>query len=184
MEKRIYTAVDADEVEAGTYGYIADSVSCMKNMISRGEFVQCASIIDDTHIGRFKTIKGNIFSLFYPVVSKDNWSAYKHYQDGGVVCSDGKRYSKKDEGAELDWLNARYDIDAGTNQRLMTNKELARWLRNKPDRECKKCINCVVDIWSISGHHDYSEGAEDAPIDNDIYIRENDSPWFVPFVEE
>lgn len=62
--------------------------------------------------------------------------------------------------------------------RLMTNKELARWLREKPDREWKGKDEAFV-------HSDliYRASEEDEPVSDDIYVREGDSPWFVPFTE-
>ena len=63
-------------------------------------------------------------------------------------------------------------------QRRMTNKELSRWLREKPTRECK---------WTFDSHvcsvHTYNEKRESEEVHKDIYIRENDSEWREPFVE-
>lgn len=63
-------------------------------------------------------------------------------------------------------------------KRRMTNKELARWLREKPDRECHG------ECGYATSYHSYKMGREDEEVDNDIYVREGDSPWFVPFAEE
>lgn len=64
-------------------------------------------------------------------------------------------------------------------QRRMTNKELSRWLREKPTREC---------IWTFDGCicsvHTYNEKAANEEVHKDIRIRENDSDWREPLVEE
>ena len=62
-------------------------------------------------------------------------------------------------------------------RRLMTNKELSRWLREKPNREWKDAIFVHADLI-------YRECEEDTEVSNGIYVREGDSPWFVPFAEE
>lgn len=62
--------------------------------------------------------------------------------------------------------------------RRMTNKELARWLREKPTREYKfgstDCVFCFLA---------YQEIDADVEVD-DILIRENDGEWIEPFIEE
>lgn len=63
------------------------------------------------------------------------------------------------------------------SRRLMTNKELSRWLREKPNREWKDTSFVHADLI-------YRECEEDTEVSNDIYVREGDSPWFVPFAEE
>ena len=64
-------------------------------------------------------------------------------------------------------------------QRRMTNKELARWLREKPTREC---------IWTFDGCicsvHTYNEKATNDKVHKDIYIREDDGDWREPLIEE
>ena len=62
--------------------------------------------------------------------------------------------------------------------RRMTNKELARWLREKPTRECK---------WTFDDHvcgvYGYEEKYGDEEIREDIVIREDDGEWREPLVE-
>lgn len=64
-------------------------------------------------------------------------------------------------------------------QRRMTNKELSRWLKEKPTREC---------MWTFDGYiycfHTYTEKSANEKVRKDIRIRENDSDWREPFVEE
>ena len=63
-------------------------------------------------------------------------------------------------------------------QRRMTNKELSRWLREKPTRESK----CSIDNY-VYGVHSYSEECGDEEVREDIVIRENDGEWKEPLVE-
>lgn len=64
------------------------------------------------------------------------------------------------------------------NQRRMTNKELSRWLREKPTRER---------IWTFDGCicsiHNYNEKCESEEVRKGIRIRENDGEWQEPLVE-
>lgn len=65
-------------------------------------------------------------------------------------------------------------------QRRMTNKELSRWLREKPTREFKynRCDdNC------IRSHLYYYESNTDKEVDESVLIREDDSDWREPLVE-
>ena len=64
-------------------------------------------------------------------------------------------------------------------QRRMTNKELSRWLRENPTREYKSCSNNCVFCFLA-----YKEIDADDEVDNIILIRENDSEWREPLVEE
>lgn len=64
--------------------------------------------------------------------------------------------------------------------RRMTNKELSRWLREKPTREYKY-KNGDNYIYS---YYEYKEQYADEEVDDDIIlIREDDSDWREPLVE-
>ena len=67
-------------------------------------------------------------------------------------------------------------------QRRMTNKELARWLREKPTRECTH-RNDSDDrlVYSI---HTYLEICANEEVDDCILIREDNGEWREPLVEE
>ena len=65
-------------------------------------------------------------------------------------------------------------------QRRMTNKELARWLREKPTREYK--YNKIIDC-SVYSYYTYAENYGDEEVRKDVVIRENDSEWREPLVE-
>lgn len=62
-------------------------------------------------------------------------------------------------------------------QRRMTNKELSRWLREKPTRERISFDGCICSI------HNYNEKCESEEVRKGIRIRENDSEWREPLVE-
>ena len=65
------------------------------------------------------------------------------------------------------------------NPGRMTNKELARWLREKPTRECK----CTFDD-TICSVHTYNEKVENEEVHKDVRIREDDGEWKEPLAEE
>ena len=62
--------------------------------------------------------------------------------------------------------------------RRMTNKELSRWLREKPAREYKYLTSDY-----ICNTFDYREYKQDEEVDVDMRIREDDSEWREPLVE-
>ena len=59
--------------------------------------------------------------------------------------------------------------------RRMTNKELARWIREKPTREWK-----YKDGTSVYGYYVYEEKCENEEVLNNILIREDDGEWREP----
>ena len=63
-------------------------------------------------------------------------------------------------------------------QRRMTNKELSRWLREKPTRECK-----YLNSDYIFSTFDYREYKQDEEVSVDMRIREDDGEWREPLVE-
>lgn len=63
-------------------------------------------------------------------------------------------------------------------QRRMTNKELARWLKEKPTREYK-----YVNDNYIFSYYEYKESCGDEEVPEDILIREDDGEWREPLVE-
>ena len=64
-------------------------------------------------------------------------------------------------------------------QRRMTNKELSRWLREKPTREYKYLTSDY-----ICSTFDYREYKQDEEVSEDMRIREDDGEWREPLVEE
>ena len=65
-----------------------------------------------------------------------------------------------------------------SSTRRMTNKELSRWLREKPTRECKYLTSDYV-----CSTFDYREYKQDEEVDVDMCIREDGSEWREPLVE-
>ena len=65
-------------------------------------------------------------------------------------------------------------------QRRMTNKELSRWLREKPTREYKRFKS---DDAIISYYHNYIERTANEEIEDSVLIREDDGEWREPLVE-
>lgn len=63
-------------------------------------------------------------------------------------------------------------------QRRMTNKELSRWLREKPTREYK-----FKDSDFVYGEKNYRDIEQSDEVDSRILIREDDSDWREPLVE-
>jgi hypothetical protein len=66
-------------------------------------------------------------------------------------------------------------------QRRMTNRELSRWLREKSTREFKYS-HC--DDNCIHSYLYYYESNADKEVDEGVVIRENDSDWREPLMEE
>ena len=65
--------------------------------------------------------------------------------------------------------------------RRMTNRELSRWLREKPTREIKYCSNTYSN--TICCFYTYvEEDAEQEAVEG-ILIREGDGDWREPLVE-
>ena len=62
--------------------------------------------------------------------------------------------------------------------RRMTNKELSRWLREKPTRECK-----YLNSEYICSTFEYREYMQDEEVSVDMRIREDDGEWREPLVE-
>ena len=65
-------------------------------------------------------------------------------------------------------------------KRRMTNKELSRWLREKPTREYKRFKS---DDALISYYHNYIERTANEEIEDSVLIREDDGDWKEPLVE-
>lgn len=64
--------------------------------------------------------------------------------------------------------------------RRMTNKELSRWLREKPTREFKYCSSLFSYVYST---YTYDENEEEEEVRKDVVIREDDGEWREPLVE-
>lgn len=78
---------------------------------------------------------------------------------------------------EIDTENFKYCAEI-EEPRRMTNKELSRWLREKPTREYK-----FKNSDFIYGEKNYREIEQNDGVDSRILIREDDSDWREPLVE-
>lgn len=79
-----------------------------------------------------------------------------------------------DDDSDYEQYNHCAEIE---KQRRMTNKELSIWIREKPTRELK--IGTYV-----YHNYDYEESEHDLEVTDSLLIRENDSDWKEPLVEE
>ena len=79
-----------------------------------------------------------------------------------------------DDSSDYESYNYCAEIE---KQRRMTNKELSWWLSEKPHRELK--MNGY-----IYHDYDYKENEQDAEVTDLILIREDDSEWKEPLIEE
>ena len=94
------------------------------------------------------------------------------------VLNNGRTYrvlSIVDEDSAFETFKHCAEIE---KQRRMTNKELSRWLREKPTREYKYLTSDY-----ICSTFDYREYKQDEEVDVDMRIREDDSEWREPLVE-
>ena len=94
------------------------------------------------------------------------------------VLNNGRTYrvlSIVDEDSAFETFKHCAEIE---KQRRMTNKELARWIREKPTREYKYLTSDY-----ICSTFDYREYKQDEEVSEDMRIREDDSEWREPLVE-
>ena len=94
------------------------------------------------------------------------------------VLNNGRTYrvlSIVDEDSAFETFKHCAEIE---KQRRMTNKELSRWLREKPTREYKYLTSDY-----ICSTFDYREYKQDEEVSEDMRIREDDSEWREPLVE-
>ena len=93
-----------------------------------------------------------------------------------VVKADACIYpvlSIKKDDVEYDTFQHCAEIE---KQRRMTNRELSRWLSEKPYRELKMGTYIYHD-------YDYEENEQDAEVTDFLLIREDDGEWKEPLVE-
>ena len=112
---------------------------------------------DETCRGKLKVIYFSRLDVIYPII---------------VLSDNDKEICRYKHCAEI------------LKPRRMTNKELSRWLREKPTREYK--YYSADDIYNSFVHYFYSyiEYCADDEVDDTILIRENDGEWREPLVEE
>ena len=108
---------------------------------------------DETCRGKLKVIYISEKSLMYPVVA---------------LADNDKEICRYKHCAEV------------PKARRMTNKELSRWLRENPTRECKYGPD---DIYAVFSYHSYVEREASEEVTEEVLIRENDGEWREPLIE-
>ena len=94
------------------------------------------------------------------------------------VLNDGHTYrvlSIVDEDSAFETFKHCAEIE---KQRRMTNRELSRWLREKPTREWK-----YKNGISVYGYYGYEEKRENEEVISNIHIREDYGEWREPIME-
>ena len=107
---------------------------------------------DEANRKQMKVIYISEYDVKYPVI---------------VLCDNG-------EGTHVYMYCAEIE-----KQRRMTNKELARWLREKPTREFKYCETGI----KVRCEYVYYELDSDKEVNPELVIRENDGEWREPLIE-
>ena len=84
-KSRVYTALNADELEVGSMVIVADSLQGLKDRLSKFSLDKdyagsIGSILPETEIHRFKTSVGNVYPLAY-LISPPEKSEYKPFSD-------------------------------------------------------------------------------------------------------
>ncbi len=117
MEKRTYGGTEVVQVVTGTIGYAGNSIQEIVLLENKGSDSDLRVLTEtDGTVAERRFVSGDeAFAYFMPVVAKDNWWAYKHYKNGGTVCSDGRLCSEEDGDGEPDWLNKKYGIVSTEN---------------------------------------------------------------------
>ena len=109
---------------------------------------------DETRRGKLKVIYVSEKSLMYPVVA---------------LADNDKEICRYKYCAEIE----------EPKTRLMTNRELSRWLRENPAREFKSDNGIFVNYY-----YPYVEENSDDEVADTILIRENYGEWREPLVKQ
>lgn len=81
------------------------------------------------------------------------------------------------DGYVAQWYKHCAEIGEPKTYHRMTNKELSRWLSEKPDREC-----LIRD--TVYPYRTYQDDEADDTPESNVFIREGDEPWRAPLVVE
>lgn len=84
-KSRVYTVLNADELEVGSTVIVADSLQGLKDKVSKFAFdenyaIRIGSILSKIEIHRFKTTGGDTYSLAY-LISPPEKPEYKPFSD-------------------------------------------------------------------------------------------------------
>ena len=84
-KSRVYTALNADELEVGSMVIVADSLQTLKDKFSKfaldeDHAICIGGILPETEMHRFKTSLGNVYPLVY-LISPPEKPEYKPFSD-------------------------------------------------------------------------------------------------------
>lgn len=121
-KSKVYTALNADEVPIGSYGFVADNINELKDKVLRSDSFIIASITairDDTFVGRFMVDASTRSYPFFYLLKKPAEKKYCPYLDTDEMISDfKKRFSHKTQSdtIPLIWVQ-----NAAGDKKLITS---------------------------------------------------------------
>ena len=88
-KSKVYTALNADELEVGSKVIIADSLQGLKDRLNKSasdkDYIsRIGSILPETEMHRFKTFWGGVYSLAY-LISPPKEPEYKPFSSSGTA---------------------------------------------------------------------------------------------------
>lgn len=124
-KSKVYTALNADDINVGSMGYFADNLKDLKEAVEHGErenYGEIEAITCEADSCRFSIKKGSIFALFY-LVKEPKKEKLRPYNDTNEM---------------IDHFNERFDL-IPQKYRLPT-----MWIKHK-DSGCKYLITGCAD---------------------------------------
>ena len=119
-KSKVYTALNADEVPIGSYGFVANSINELKDKVSRSDSFIVASItdvLDDTFAGRFMIDSSTRSFPFFYLLKKPVEKKYCPYLDTNEMIFDfKKRFSQSANTIPLIWVE-----NAAGDKKLITS---------------------------------------------------------------
>ena len=90
LKERVFTALNADEVKAGSKGYFADGLDTLKRLVSEeGLTYVLNAVYPDKAVERFGKEGGPAYILFY-LVKEPAEEKYRPYKDTDELIEDWK----------------------------------------------------------------------------------------------
>lgn len=92
-KSKVYTALNADKVPIGSYGFVADSINELKDKVLRSDsFITASitSILDDTFAGRFMVDTSTRSYPFFYLLNKPK-KRYRPYLNTDEMILDFKK---------------------------------------------------------------------------------------------
>ena len=119
-KSKVYTALNADEVPIGSYGFVANSINELKYKVSRSDSFIIASItaiLDDTFAGRFMIDNSTRSYPFFYLLKKPAEKKYCPYLDTNEMIFDFKnRFNQSANTIPLIWVE-----NAAGDKKLITS---------------------------------------------------------------